>query len=847
MTYESNGLGSGGEISQSVAGNVGSVHIESQLTVPTDVNAAHTFFQPQQVNLPALSFTGAESAAAHAAAHVAAVPAGFAGMETAVAAKAATVAAASGAEASVMTAAVKSVGAIAAGAGEAAALGAHALSGAGAAAAAEISPMIQLIMKLPGLGGVAQSFFEWFASLFCAPGNLTDLFDPKMWAQLGGSVHAGIGNLATHGLSPEHFNVPLSMLPGNAPFLSQFSMQAGTQFSDLQRITSLHTNGLTAQGGLGGGLSNMKDPLNVSGPLDLKKAQFEMGGASNVHSGLQLDGKLSGPHLTPDHNPNSLAGTNRLFSDQTGQPSSLLSQANNSAGNVVSNAASPAAASNLNISSNTFATQETAALPANYNLSDGLLSGPSVSGANNIGYQLSDAAPTAIDKAGSLSPSGAVGDTLGAKEHLLATNDVPGGSYFKPVQSAGGAGAGAAEGGYFQSAQNSASSAGADSAGGMTELKAEPMQLMKKAAPQIGKVPDKGVTDYIGHQSKNLANQAQANAASKASHTAHSQAPMDQISHRGHHAAEAPKHVAHKQVSGEGSAHSNPEVTKIAHVPKMQHAAKPALERVSQQQPQEVSQEQGYDQQGQNYEQQGSPEQQQQMEQQQGSPEQQAPTDGGSEQVSNYHVQRGDNLWDIARKQLGDGTRWREIYKLNTDVIGSNPDLIHTGVDLKLPGGTDATQISDAGGYTVKPGDNLWDISREKLGDGSRWGEIYDANKAVIGDNPRMIFSGQQLQMPGAQQAVISQTPTAPATPVAQIDPSAQLQQMPMQPVQPQVQGGYYQPVSAAPQQVLSGPGAASAGTLDPTQMPPEQQIGPVSPSLAPDLSFLYTNPKTGN
>lgn len=34
--------------------------------------------------------------------------------------------------------------------------------------------------------------------------------------------------------------------------------------------------------------------------------------------------------------------------------------------------------------------------------------------------------------------------------------------------------------------------------------------------------------------------------------------------------------------------------------------------------------------------------------------------------------------------------------------------------------------------YTIKSGDTLWNIAKKKLGSGSRWKEIYNANKTVI-------------------------------------------------------------------------------------------------------------------
>lgn len=51
--------------------------------------------------------------------------------------------------------------------------------------------------------------------------------------------------------------------------------------------------------------------------------------------------------------------------------------------------------------------------------------------------------------------------------------------------------------------------------------------------------------------------------------------------------------------------------------------------------------------------------------------------------------------------------------------------------------------------YTVKPGDCLWNIAKMFLGNGSRYKEIYELNKDVIGtSNPNLIFAGQVLKIP---------------------------------------------------------------------------------------------------
>lgn len=49
-----------------------------------------------------------------------------------------------------------------------------------------------------------------------------------------------------------------------------------------------------------------------------------------------------------------------------------------------------------------------------------------------------------------------------------------------------------------------------------------------------------------------------------------------------------------------------------------------------------------------------------------------------------YTVQSGDTLWLIAKKFLGDGSRYTEIYNANSDVV-SNPNVLKVGMVLKIP------------------------------------------------------------------------------------------------------------------------------------------------------------------
>ena len=53
-------------------------------------------------------------------------------------------------------------------------------------------------------------------------------------------------------------------------------------------------------------------------------------------------------------------------------------------------------------------------------------------------------------------------------------------------------------------------------------------------------------------------------------------------------------------------------------------------------------------------------------------------------QQATYTVKSGDCLWNIAKKYLGDGSRYNEIYELNKDKI-TNPNLIYPNQVLTLP------------------------------------------------------------------------------------------------------------------------------------------------------------------
>ena len=86
-----------------------------------------------------------------------------------------------------------------------------------------------------------------------------------------------------------------------------------------------------------------------------------------------------------------------------------------------------------------------------------------------------------------------------------------------------------------------------------------------------------------------------------------------------------------------------------------------------------------------------------------------------------YTVKAGDTLSGIAAKY---GTTYQAIAAYNGI---KNPNLIFVGQKIKIPAGNASAQKAPKI-YTVKKGDSLWAIAASQLGNGSRWPEIQKLN-----------------------------------------------------------------------------------------------------------------------
>ena len=62
-----------------------------------------------------------------------------------------------------------------------------------------------------------------------------------------------------------------------------------------------------------------------------------------------------------------------------------------------------------------------------------------------------------------------------------------------------------------------------------------------------------------------------------------------------------------------------------------------------------------------------------------------APGAAPLERPATYRIGPGDTLSKIAAKTLGSGKHWEEIYRINRDKIGANPEKLQMGMELRIP------------------------------------------------------------------------------------------------------------------------------------------------------------------
>lgn len=97
-----------------------------------------------------------------------------------------------------------------------------------------------------------------------------------------------------------------------------------------------------------------------------------------------------------------------------------------------------------------------------------------------------------------------------------------------------------------------------------------------------------------------------------------------------------------------------------------------------------------------------------------------------------YTVQKGDTMWGVATKQLGSGSRYKEIMELN----GMTSAVLKVGQVLKIP--------AEYKEYVVQKGDTMWGIASKELGSGAKYRTLMEFNHL----DSAVVYVGQIIYIP---------------------------------------------------------------------------------------------------
>jgi len=144
-----------------------------------------------------------------------------------------------------------------------------------------------------------------------------------------------------------------------------------------------------------------------------------------------------------------------------------------------------------------------------------------------------------------------------------------------------------------------------------------------------------------------------------------------------------------------------------------------------------------------------------------------------------YVVEPNDNYWTISERVYGTGAYFRALAEHNRKNVPEADQLL-PGEKISAPTVAEleknyrdlcpkpehrevaqqhiatVSAVSPLGGgrvYVVQEGDTLFDIARFELGKASRWAEVFQLNRHVLGDQYDYLTPGMQLLLPSDRPA----------------------------------------------------------------------------------------------
>jgi nucleoid-associated protein YgaU len=687
----------------------------------------------------------------------------------------------------------------------------------------QVSPLIQLIMRMPGHIGLMSSAFEAFANFFMPHAELIGGLDHSILTAHTEAAAVSMDHAA--GLGSEHIATDMHLLPHDAPILHELHLEGSDM--DIASATSEHGFNLSY---VNEDLFFDKGSLNVAGTLDAAKPQFDGISFTDSHGEI-----LSGPTLSSASPATHLATSShhavfeKALSHGGGASASMNSAlATNSTASVSSSMSQSlplnSTGGGMNVGSNAFGQGNLNAAPSNSNF----VNAPTDAG---------------VGSGSSYGASGAGSDQLGGNNQLLAMNKTGAGDMHTATSTPDAASSSEYNYGNYNHAQAAGSTIKGLHAKGLTlesvkaghptgDTHAAAHSPSADTANNHAHAADKHVVSADKHAAtpdKNVDHKIEAKAAD---HKQIAEAIKDKaaaaksaVSQAAKPAAHAAQHTLAKTVTPKVEAPSSTDsrATVVAEAPATGASATPNA----------------------------------------GADNAAAGAEAAKPVDVTYTIKAGDNLWNIAKDNLHNATKWQDIYKMNTDVLGTNPGMIHPGTTIHLPGSEQAVATTgEAAKYVVKSGDNLWNLAKHNMGDGTKWSEIYKLNHDVIGANPDLIKPGQELTLsapaPGGEAGSLADASVA--TPTGVTPDAVAPQQLASAPMSSSAPAEFGQPEavgqfgSPADSQVTLAPSQqaveqATAAPMDPV-MPPQSALPPagaanamqpISPALQPGAAGAAT------
>ncbi|MHC5109210.1 MAG: LysM peptidoglycan-binding domain-containing protein [Planctomycetota bacterium] len=132
-----------------------------------------------------------------------------------------------------------------------------------------------------------------------------------------------------------------------------------------------------------------------------------------------------------------------------------------------------------------------------------------------------------------------------------------------------------------------------------------------------------------------------------------------------------------------------------------------------------------------------------------------------------HKIQSGDSFASLAKSYYGSEKFTAFLIAANPEV--TDPRRLAVGMSIRIPAPPVAQPTTEAAdkerqatlasnpsipagsrSYKVRPGDTFYDIAEDQLGDATRWREVFDLNKAAVGNDPTRLKVGQVIVIPSS-------------------------------------------------------------------------------------------------